>query len=144
MVFCTVTAFGQARTMQLPVMDHRNRAIANPDAFAVNTAMQRCLVKAIAAHGLGLYLYAGEDLPAMSGEEEPTKLTHPQPKVTRLPTEDVITPAQLKFVQRLITETDADVEQLLAFFGFDSLDTIPKAAVNRVIKALESKKRRAA
>lgn len=63
MVYCTVTAFGQARTMQLPVMDHRNKAIANPDAFAVNTAMQRCLVKAIALHGLGLYIYAGEDLP---------------------------------------------------------------------------------
>lgn len=64
MVSCTVTAFGIARTMQLPVMDHRNKAIANPDAFAVNTAMQRCLVKAIALHGLGLYIYAGEDLPA--------------------------------------------------------------------------------
>ncbi len=63
MVFCTVTAFGQPRTMQLPVMDHRNKAIANPDAFAINTAMQRCLVKAIALHGLGLYIYAGEDVP---------------------------------------------------------------------------------
>lgn len=63
MVSCTVTAFGTARTMQLPVMDHRNKAIANPDAFAVNTAMQRCLVKAIALHGIGLYIYAGEDVP---------------------------------------------------------------------------------
>lgn len=63
MVACTVTAFGISRTAQLPVMDNRNRAIANPDAFAVNTAMQRCLVKAIALHGLGLYVYAGEDLP---------------------------------------------------------------------------------
>jgi hypothetical protein len=63
MVACTVTAFGMSRTAQLPVMDHRNKAISNPDAFAVNTAMQRCLVKAIALHGLGLYIYAGEDLP---------------------------------------------------------------------------------
>lgn len=63
MVSCTVTAFGKPMTMQLPVMNHRNQAIANPDAFAVNTAMQRCLVKAIALHGLGLYIYAGEDLP---------------------------------------------------------------------------------
>ena len=63
MVFCTLTAFGKAMTPQLPVMDHRNKAIANPDAFAVNTAMQRCLAKAIALHGLGLYIYAGEDLP---------------------------------------------------------------------------------
>ena len=63
MVSCCVAAFGQSRTMQLPVMDHKNKAIANPDAFAVNTAMQRCLVKAIALHGLGLYIYAGEDVP---------------------------------------------------------------------------------
>jgi hypothetical protein len=63
MVHCEVTAFGKAMTAHLPVMDHRNKAISNPDAFAVNTAMQRCLVKAIALHGLGLYIYAGEDLP---------------------------------------------------------------------------------
>jgi len=44
-------------------MDHRNKAVANPDAFQVNTAMQRCLAKAIALHGIGLYIYAGEDVP---------------------------------------------------------------------------------
>jgi hypothetical protein len=62
MVFCTVTAFGKSMTAQLPVMDYRNKAIPNPDAFAVNTAMQRALTKAIALHGLGLSLYVGEDL----------------------------------------------------------------------------------
>jgi hypothetical protein len=63
MVFCTVTAFGRSRTAQLPVMDHRNKAIPKPDAFQINTAMQRCLAKAISLHGIGLYIYAGEDLP---------------------------------------------------------------------------------
>lgn len=63
MVFCTVEAFGKKMTSQLPVMDHRNKAIPNPDAFQVNVAMQRCLAKAIALHGIGLYIYAGEDLP---------------------------------------------------------------------------------
>lgn len=63
MVFCSVTAFGKTMTAQLPVMDYRNKAIPNPDAFAVNTAMQRALAKAIALHGIGLYIYAGEDLP---------------------------------------------------------------------------------
>jgi hypothetical protein len=69
MVSCTVTAFGKAMTAHLPVMDHRNKAIPNPDAFQANVAMQRCLVKAIALHGLALYIYAGDDLPA--GEPEP-------------------------------------------------------------------------
>ena len=63
MVFCTVYAFGKTRTAQLPVMDYHNRAIPNPDAFSVNTAMQRCLAKAISLHGIGLYIYGGEDLP---------------------------------------------------------------------------------
>ena len=63
MVFCEVNAFGVSRTAQLPVMDHRNKAISEPDAFQVNTAMQRCLAKAISLHGIGLYIYAGEDLP---------------------------------------------------------------------------------
>ena len=65
MVFCMVTAFGKKRTAQLPVMDFYNRAISNPDAYQVNTAMQRCLAKAISLHGIGLYIYAGEDLPAL-------------------------------------------------------------------------------
>ncbi len=74
MVFCTVTAFGVARKMQLPVINAQNKAIPNPNAFDVNTAMQRCLVKAIALHGLGLYIYAGEDVPSViyaEGEDAP-------------------------------------------------------------------------
>jgi hypothetical protein len=63
MVFCSVTAFGKTMTAQLPVLDYKNKAILNPDAFAVNTAMQRVLTKAIALHGLGLYIYSGEDCP---------------------------------------------------------------------------------
>lgn len=64
MVSCTVTAFGKSISMHLPVMDHTNKAIKNPDAFMINKNMMRCLVKAIACHGLGLKLYAGEDLPS--------------------------------------------------------------------------------
>ena len=73
MVFCTVHAFGKSRTAQLPVMDFRNKAIHNPDAFSVNTAMQRCLAKAISLHGLGMYIYAGEDLPMVEMKESETK-----------------------------------------------------------------------
>lgn len=73
MVFCTVKAFGKEMTAQLPVMDYRNKAIPNPDAFAVNTAMQRALAKAIALHGIGLYIYAGEDIPS-EGSVDSTEL----------------------------------------------------------------------
>lgn len=63
MVFCDVNAFGKTIKMHLPVMDHRNQAIVNPDAVAINKAMMRCLAKAIACFGIGLYIYAGEDVP---------------------------------------------------------------------------------
>lgn len=64
MVSCTLTAFNKPVYMWLPVMDFSNKAMKDPDSYAVNKAMMRCLVKAIAAHGLGLYIYAGEDLPS--------------------------------------------------------------------------------
>ena len=63
MVFCSVTAFGKTMTSMLPVINNMNKPIPNPNAMDVNTGMQRCLVKAIALHGIGLYIYAGEDLP---------------------------------------------------------------------------------
>jgi len=63
MVWVTVTMFGQPRFCMLPVMNHRNQPIQSPDAFQVNTAIMRCMTKALALHGLGLYIYAGEDLP---------------------------------------------------------------------------------
>ena len=79
MVSCTVTAFGKPVTMHLPVMNHRNQAEKNPDAFVVNKNMMRCLVKAIACHGLGLYIYAGEDLPLdEEGEQQRQPAQKPQ------------------------------------------------------------------
>ena len=46
-----------------PVLDHQNKPILTPNSFQINTSIQRCLAKAIALHGLGIHLYAGEDLP---------------------------------------------------------------------------------
>lgn len=71
MVRVHVTIKGHIKSCLLPVMDHRNKAIKAPDAFAVNTAVMRCLAKAISMHGLGLYIYAGEDLPE---NETPTTI----------------------------------------------------------------------
>ena len=57
-----------------PVLDNRNNAIENPNAFQINTSLQRALAKCIALHGLGLYIFAGEDLP------EPDALTPAEEK----------------------------------------------------------------
>lgn len=60
-----VTVNGIEHIEYLPVMDHRNRSIPldNINSFDVNKTIQRSLTKAVARHGLGLYIYAGEDLP---------------------------------------------------------------------------------
>lgn len=77
MVWVTVTIFGKAVTCQLPVLDYRNKCIPKPNAFDINTSIMRCLTKAIAFHGLGLNIYAGEDLPMLSDEAAPSP--EPQP-----------------------------------------------------------------
>ena len=63
MVKVSVEIKDDIKTCLLPVMDNRNRSIADPDSFAVNTAIMRCLTKCIALFGLGLYIFGGEDLP---------------------------------------------------------------------------------
>ena len=60
-----VTINGIEHIEYLPIMDFRNKSIPleNITSFDVNKAIQRSLTKAVARHGLGLYIYAGEDLP---------------------------------------------------------------------------------
>jgi hypothetical protein len=71
MVGARVTVDEIERTCLLPVMDNRNNAVKNPDARKISDAIMRCMTKAIAMHGLGLYIYAGEDLPEGAPEATP-------------------------------------------------------------------------
>jgi hypothetical protein len=92
MVFCTVVANDIARTAQLPVMDYRNKPISEPDSFAVNTAMQRALAKAIALHGIGLYIYNGEDVPPDLGEDVTANVETKQAPKVAAPPKTVLAP----------------------------------------------------
>ena len=67
-----VTVNGVEHIEYLPVMDFKNRSIPveQVTSFDVNKAIQRSLTKAVARHGLGLYIYAGEDLPESESPEE--------------------------------------------------------------------------
>jgi hypothetical protein len=75
MVSCSVNALGKTMKMQLPVMDNRNQAIKLPDARKVSDSQMRCLAKCIATFGIGLYIYAGSDLPSEAIDEEPADLS---------------------------------------------------------------------
>ena len=103
MVWVTVTMFDKPMTCQLPVMDYRNKAIPCPDAFQVNTAIMRCMTKALSLHGLGLYIYAGEDLPE-EGTKEKVIITPAQGIRDELPIEI------LKYLDELAVELIAICE----------------------------------
>jgi hypothetical protein len=70
MVRTEVLADDLVYEMWLPIMDMRNNAILQPKMTDVNKAIMRCLAKNLAMFGLGLYIYAGEDLPEGEEEEE--------------------------------------------------------------------------
>ena len=105
MVFVTVTMFGKAITCQLPVMDYRNKAIPTPDAFAVNTAIMRCMTKGLALHGLGLYIFAGEDVPEEGDKTEKIIISPTQGAQDNIPQEE------LQYLQELAMELIAICEQ---------------------------------
>lgn len=75
-----VTVNGITLSQIHPVLDSYNKTVKTPDAFQINTSIQRCLVKAIALHGLGLYIYAGEDLPEDETVKDIRKTEPPAPK----------------------------------------------------------------
>lgn len=77
-----VTVNGIEHIEYLPVMDYRNQSIpiAKITSFDVNKAIQRSLTKAVARHGLGLYIYAGEDLPEEDGNAAEEKGAPEEPE----------------------------------------------------------------
>jgi len=107
MVFTTVTLGGMQKSMQLPVMDSSNQAQKNirysykvkeyvnnkwtgeykdkwvepATMFDINTAIMRCLAKNLALFGLGMYIYAGEDLPEEL--EDPVNPLTPEQKAAK-------------------------------------------------------------
>lgn len=77
-----VTVNGIENIEYLPIMDFKNKSIPldNITSTDVNKAIQRSLTKAVARHGLGLYIYAGEDLPEQEQEENNKPITDKEVK----------------------------------------------------------------
>jgi len=135
MVYCTITIDALSRQMWLPVMDFKNRAIPNPNAFQVNTARMRCLVKCLAMFGLGHYIYAGEDLPSAEADKAAEKIAKERA--------ESIKPAnieQLVRIDELIKETDADVEIFHKYFRVDGIAELTTTQAEVAILKLETKK----
>lgn len=99
-----VTVNGIENIEYLPVMDFRNNSIPadKVTSYDVNKAVQRSLTKAVARHGLGLYIYAGEDLP--EGEEKPQERQTEKPPKAKPSAEITCTKCGVK-IEPVIAKT---------------------------------------
>jgi hypothetical protein len=141
-----VTVAGVTLSQIHPVLDSKNRPILAPSSFDINTSIQRCLVKAIALHGLGLSIYAGEDLPMLDGADEAPAAPAAPAKIANFPPAekrgDTITPAQVGYIQRLIKETGTETQKVLDYFGVEKIEDIAKSEASRVIRSLEQSRQK--
>lgn len=118
-----VTIGGLEHIEELPVMDYRNAAIPLDKVTStdVNKAIQRSLTKACARHGLGLYIYAGEDLP--DGEKpEPKERPSTQDAAERLAARQLCQQAVKGWCQRNSGDEKACWQQIAEAIGKKSKD----------------------
>lgn len=107
--------------MWLPVMDNRNKSIKIPDSMDINKTLMRCLTKNLAMFGLGLYIYAGEDLPEASKEAQEQELQN-----------------RVLEIEALIIESNSDKQKFLSFFKVKTIEELPyEDAVNALKSKIE-------
>ena len=137
----------------LPIMDNRNKSspVENIDSFQVNTSIQRALTKAIGRHGLGLYIYAGEDLP-----EELSENKVAAPKVEQKPVVETTKPLdkqekplgvnnpasqkQRDVIVDLASRKNVPLDYIRRMFGYEPLDpSLDKFTASNIIDYLMKK-----
>jgi len=138
----TVTVEDQDHMMWLPVMDNRNNAISGPTSRQISDARMRCFAKAIAMHGLGHYIYAGEDIPQSNGEarqsegkENPKPTPQKKEKAPEPPSEGKVQLNKdeelLGYMKNTGAYKEADREPR-AVYDWDSWATLAIAWVNTI------------
>lgn len=108
------------RLMWLPVMDHRNAAVENPNARQLSDSRMRCLVKCLALFGLGLDVYAKSDIPVGSWD-------------------DPITPDQAEMLGGLLATSGAHHGKFLDWLGVEHLENVPAKKYKMARDMLERK-----
>lgn len=110
-----VTIEGIEHIEELPVMDYRNKSILleNMTSFDVNKTIQRSLTKALARHGLGLYIYAGEDLPEEEQQQEGEK------KISKTQAETL-----KSAIQNAMLDVNGTDKEILQKYGYKEVEEI--------------------
>ena len=161
MVYTKVTVDGLTHEMWLPVMDYNNNAMKNhaykvktkfkemevqpATMFDINKAIMRCLTKNLAMFGLGLYIYAGEDLPEEEKEvlaeqekakkkaEKKENAKKEQVPIEKIKEEDMV------LLDNLISTYGVNKAALLGFYKVDSLNNLTVAQYKHCRGSLEAK-----
>lgn len=117
----------------LPIMDNRNQSLPleKITSFNVNTSIQRALTKAIGRHGLGLYIYAGEDLPENDDSQQEEKPTQEKPKSDFVP----MTQTQKDLIIKLLGEKDVIPSKVYETLGIDRKH-VSKSQASQLIEFL--------
>ena len=130
-----VTVNGIEHIEYLPVMDYKNKSIPfeSVTSFDVNKAIQRSLTKACARHGLGLYIYAGEDLPedeqADTGKKTAQSGTQPAKPAS---------PKQIEILSKAYTGDN--LTKLLQVNNITKIEDLPQTKASELITKLYAKK----
>jgi hypothetical protein len=111
------------RTMWLPVMDHKNKAIINPTSRDISDARMRCLVKCLAMFGLGFYIYAGEDIPSAEKDAQ----------------SEPIGAEQAQQIADMLTQSNSDIERFLGFYGISAIEELPQGKFKQAHDMLSKK-----
>ena len=129
-----VTIEGLEHIEYLPVMDFKNKSVpaTNVTSTDVNKAIQRSLTKACARHGLGLYIYAGEDLPDPEREEYEQK--------AREEAGQPITELMIKALEKALEGQNVAVSSVLSKFKIQSLDQLTNSQYVEVTQMLHKVK----
>ena len=139
MVFTEVTIDGLTHEMWLPVMDGNNKAMKSTPyevqtryktvtvnaatMFDINKTIMRCLTKNLAMFGLGLYIYAGEDLPDTG---EPAQA---EPKIDE---------KELKMLRGYADELNVSAEEICQRYGVESLTELTKSQHADAVRILNN------
>lgn len=107
----SVTIGDLTHTEMLPIMDYRNKSIPLDKVTScdANKAIQRCITKAVARFGLGLYVYAGEDLPSSVEYSDPIQAQPVQQPVEKAVQKSAQSQVPVKKDTRLITAEMVDI-----------------------------------
>jgi len=130
-VSVSITIEGRTLTEEFPILDYKNKPIPQPNAFQINTAFQRGLVKCLGMFGYGLFIYKGEDLPP---DNVPRETIQEQPKVDYVDEDNHADNMEKEGYEFSINSID-NIDDLVAW-GKDNADKINQSNHTEYIRGI--------